>query len=468
MATVETTTGMYVCGICKAEYSRSDHLIRHVRGHTKQRPFVCSVCGKGFGRQDLLKRHLTTHDGGTQSFSGKRTENVAHSGRYSHRVHQACHSCAVKKLKCTDEKPCKRCREKNIQCDYEEDLGNFDLTNTQTADKDPIPEAQSPEQSSLMAVDLSEQAINSETASVFDFSQKSRDTTIDTYALTGAQTDMMMPPQDSFVQDILGSTLGLPDIGDFIQLDSDPMLEDMDFSFLNNVNTPMAPSPPPAFPSIPLSPVSNPTPQSSMVGVGTEAYRQSEVLNDWEPGGGDNNESEHQNLVLPQNIRPGAPSRSSVTKSITRKDLSLAMRDRILAMILRTTSTTAADNIVGSFPSVEVLRDLIHIACLHMRDKQVISFIHMPSFDLNEQRPELVGAFIAYGSVCSPSPTVRKFGYALQEAVRAAINQLVSFASMLCCGLFTALGRKTTHDAPGTRRHPGLLHSTISGVLQWC
>ena len=42
--------GLFQCGYCKRNYNRADHLIRHVRSHTQEKPYVCPVCAKGFSR----------------------------------------------------------------------------------------------------------------------------------------------------------------------------------------------------------------------------------------------------------------------------------------------------------------------------------------------------------------------------------------------------------------------------------
>ena len=415
VAAAEPATGMYQCGFCKAEYGRSDHLVRHVRGHTKQRPFVCTLCGKGFARQDLLKRHIATHSGEYVVGSDVEATMLAQLRRCSHRVHQACRSCAAKKLKCTDEKPCKRCRESGIACEYGEDPAS--PINHHESREQAMPEAQARGQSPL--IDDSE----------FELLQDNNAAAVNHSSMANSQPMDLIPPQNEVMQDILGSTLSLPDFGDFIEIDPDPTLDDIDFSFLNDIDMHTS-HPPPAYPPLPSASDSIPT--SSTPGLGAEAYRKSHVHRGWQPGREDNHDLEHQSLILPQNMQPECLNSSSETTLMVKKPLSLSMRDRILAMILRTASAQVAERTIATFPPLEVLRDLIHLAFVRMRDLQAVSVIHVPSFDLNEQRPELLAALIAYGSINSPSPSVRKFGYAIQDVVRLAINQLVSPCRHTC------------------------------------
>ncbi|KAK0660624.1 Transcriptional regulator ADR1 [Lasiodiplodia hormozganensis] len=107
--------GLFQCTECKRSYTRVDHLARHVRSHLQEKPFQCDVCHKGFGRPDLLKRHATCHDTDANAKRQKRTLTQ------SSRVSQACKSCAYAKLKCEDEKPCKRCQNKGITCESNSD-----------------------------------------------------------------------------------------------------------------------------------------------------------------------------------------------------------------------------------------------------------------------------------------------------------------------------------------------------------
>ncbi|UKZ69624.1 uncharacterized protein TrAtP1_010630 [Trichoderma atroviride] len=46
----------HACPYCGRNFKRPEHLRRHCRTHTKEKPFVCS-CGAAFTRTDLLRRH---------------------------------------------------------------------------------------------------------------------------------------------------------------------------------------------------------------------------------------------------------------------------------------------------------------------------------------------------------------------------------------------------------------------------
>ncbi|KAF9891207.1 hypothetical protein FE257_004771 [Aspergillus nanangensis] len=51
-----------ICEHCGRSFRRTEHLERHVRTHTKEKPYIC-FCGSAFTRRDLLKRHTRiTHE----------------------------------------------------------------------------------------------------------------------------------------------------------------------------------------------------------------------------------------------------------------------------------------------------------------------------------------------------------------------------------------------------------------------
>ncbi|KAI3572669.1 hypothetical protein IWW34DRAFT_636984, partial [Fusarium oxysporum f. sp. albedinis] len=42
------------CPQCDHAFKKREHLVRHVRSHTKEKPFVCDICSKSYGRRYAL------------------------------------------------------------------------------------------------------------------------------------------------------------------------------------------------------------------------------------------------------------------------------------------------------------------------------------------------------------------------------------------------------------------------------
>jgi hypothetical protein len=55
---------MFRCPLdtCGRYFKRLEHLKRHVRTHTQERPYMCQRCGKRFSRSDNLTQHYKTHE----------------------------------------------------------------------------------------------------------------------------------------------------------------------------------------------------------------------------------------------------------------------------------------------------------------------------------------------------------------------------------------------------------------------
>lgn len=62
----------FTCSVCHVAFKKREHLSRHIRGHTDERPFQCPECKQAFTRNDVLQRHLRSHRGNARLGERKR------------------------------------------------------------------------------------------------------------------------------------------------------------------------------------------------------------------------------------------------------------------------------------------------------------------------------------------------------------------------------------------------------------
>lgn len=77
-------TKTYTCPVpaCGRFFKRLEHLKRHVRTHTQERPYICELCGKRFSRSDNLTQHHKTHDRSSLSGSSIEFQHYSHGEDY--------------------------------------------------------------------------------------------------------------------------------------------------------------------------------------------------------------------------------------------------------------------------------------------------------------------------------------------------------------------------------------------------
>lgn len=154
----------------------------------------------------------------------------------------------------------------------------------------------------------------------------------------------------------------------------------------------------------------------------------------WIPDKRDHGYSEHGNLPLPYRDSASQPfqERQKQIDRVVQDKLDQSSRDKILAVVLDTCTasssvfpTTSSDaikiQIAASFPSAEIMDTLTNIF-LASHLCSVTGWIHFGTLALNSQWPEWLVTAAAAGATMTSVPTLRKFGFAIQEAVRELLD----------------------------------------------
>ncbi|KAK2601820.1 hypothetical protein QQS21_004603 [Conoideocrella luteorostrata] len=371
------------------------------------------------------------------------------------RVSQACRACAANHLRCSETKPCQRCLSKEITCNWDDptsSIPNDTLTPPTTISPsgdllDSPGNQQNDANLSLLDVFDQTQSVEPNTGGdaarpnvVFPVDVGCSSAHLDTFSpvveFTGLSTEFV-PPFDSY---------------DF-DFNTSMELDDMDLEFLNSCNT-----------NVPLHAENFSLPAtSSKYGredsvdsnpqVGINAF----VGSQWsfQPTAEDHRAAEEENLSIPTTSSYHSPeSRISMDSRNTPK-LTTSGRDKIMTIVVNNCSTGGIPKATASFPSVDLLDSLLDV-CLYSFQSETKNYIHIPTFDPNKKRPELVTTIIALGAVMTQDPTLVKLGFALQESARAALPKLWEesnirvrdlelsqcFFMLLKVGLWSGLGRK--------------------------
>lgn len=445
---------LYSCGKCSKSYARLDHLSRHVRMHTQEKPYQCQICTKAFARADLLKRHTLGHN---KDDPQSKPTIVQHS-----RVSQACEACAGLHLKCEEEKPCKRCTKKGITCNFTPTYPPNEMQrpsppeNQYAQDQQPQHQHQQHQQWSNENVQHM-QNMNTMTpmhhmspphlqqrnsfgpAGPLPPMQMTESTPQPPPQAQMAIDPAMLPPQTpgpmfDYLRDKMMPQSGQPNNGvqvidyqtgpwtprelfDF-GVDTNMELNDLDLSFLdtyNNANPFDLRTPSIGFPTtgsdIMPSYTSAPMP---MAPIDTNALPKASVWR-FRPLSKDSGSAEQENLSLP------TPTSLDIDRRVTTEPLSQTSRDKILAMILSTCKPNSIPRAVACFPSIGLLDSLFQFS-LTSPGSHAKHWIHAPTLLAGQTRPEVLAAIVAAGAVLTPDSSIRKVGYAIQEAIRTAVQ----------------------------------------------
>ncbi|KAK1758663.1 hypothetical protein QBC47DRAFT_375402 [Echria macrotheca] len=383
----------HVCHICNRVYERADHLTRHLRSHENARQYSCTRCPKRFNRADLLTRHENTHD--RESDGGSRMI------RRTDRAVEACSACSAAKAKCEDQKPCSRCKAKDLVCE--------------------VPQKKSQKYRTLSDSDQGYQNATGFTLSgeamalAANFSQASSDRPGPSSIIAGPSEPEFLAGHELAPEPASAAAVG----GDMLYFNSmNSVFQNFDFNWDFSFGDLTVPQ-------YSLSPRSSNPSGSSNTGSQSArdtsrrhaAFRRSPWL--WEPEDPiDYVQRDTEGLHLDEQealYHPPPALAHRLGGPIGRLKMTPLARDRLFSIIPPEVQEASG---VSALPSVEFLDYLLQASFIYDEYHPSESWIHMATFNPEEVLPELLAAVIANGASFISVPSIWKFGLALQEVVR--------------------------------------------------
>ncbi|KIM37314.1 hypothetical protein M413DRAFT_277287 [Hebeloma cylindrosporum] len=112
--------GDHKCPVCQATFTRPQHVARHMRSHTGDRPYKCQFCGDQFARSDLLSRHVNKCHASEKPLpaTGNTRRKGSASASRATTSKQACDQCVQSSLPCDGSNPCSKCVQRKCRCTY--------------------------------------------------------------------------------------------------------------------------------------------------------------------------------------------------------------------------------------------------------------------------------------------------------------------------------------------------------------
>ncbi|KJZ79034.1 hypothetical protein HIM_01807 [Hirsutella minnesotensis 3608] len=461
---------LYACRDCGRSYSRPEHLVRHVQTHTLGRRFTCEICQRAFARKDLLRRHVANHENDS-SQKRRRTASSPGAGR----VTQACRPCAAARVKCDETKPCRRCVNRKLTCVSSESGTAAAMHSTHlSANAHTSPEehaisnvaakpAGSHESVSPTSQNPARSVPGSHLSSHDVGTAKSTPVSLSTASCKPNENNSQLPTPDTATDQVTADSFpqqlepaNPPMAHSILDVNRDPFfdflrdvlyeqpydpskvpdtqglspldfcdngnleLTDIDFGQLDHWNMDgMVEGTLPAHEVEPGS--ANSADISQMRRSLVQAWTNSPWR--WDPKS--NNTGYEEQGFLPVSSKDTSSAQFQESRKrlqrVVLETLEQSSRDRVLAIVLSTCrQNSMANRMATSFPTAEVMDTLVHIF-LAAQACQVDEWIHFPTFKLNEQWPEWTAIAAAMGAALTPMRALRKFGFAVQEAVRVTI-----------------------------------------------
>ncbi|CEJ54998.1 hypothetical protein PMG11_01282 [Penicillium brasilianum] len=427
------------CPHCDKAYERPDHLTRHLDSHRNERVYQCPTCQRGFNRRDVLQRHQAVHD-------KDEAEGKSSTRRTKERALEACEACATAKLSCDNERPCKRCSSKQIQC-VPRSKGGRRSSERRLSYPVSLPPysphvgGPPPDLSTLTATPESgpsefsvpppSDSLPGNAHEIYDSNVASADEMALATFIPHRNVQVYSPLNGfpAFFEQVMLPGLGA---GDAVHGTQQPRVfdfnQDIDFTFTDTdiFGTDFLPDLDKVL-DVPMTFTGFEDPQQSPPDEQESASRRAAAFGRslwlWVPEKNQHGFSEERRIPLRDSDSIPSSHQNRLDAIKIPGKLSAQDRDDILKLVLRTGGSRLS---VTTFPSADYLDTLIKIGI--GKRTETDAWIHPYTFYdsvYQQLRPELLTALVAGGCVCCGMPSINKTGIILQEITREGLARLV-------------------------------------------
>ncbi|KAH7117184.1 hypothetical protein B0J13DRAFT_590229 [Dactylonectria estremocensis] len=361
------------------------------------------------------------------------------------RASQACQACAVSKVRCDDLRVCRRCQKKRITCVRPPQVSHDSLhgpvqsrdVNSSTGPCLPTGDNQALARQRLTPRTLSSEPLNrttSEANGSLPFQSENADTASTAVSASPLMAWSSTPRVNREPSHLDPATESFSMLDDAYHLDGI-----LDFSMTASKDWPGVAAFDSPFGEVLITQAASfdfavdsdtsvshaaallaaPTPES-IVWTGSSVSQEAvqaydATLGCWRPRSKDYAALDRAFLSIP--LEEQCRMRGSMgyfDPTVTSESLSCFQRDGIVLAAADYFSTTQPPQPIASFPSIEILDELLRIFLTYQKD-QPTGFLHVSTFSPSSCPMSLLMACIAAGAVFSPNPAAHKFGLAMAE-----------------------------------------------------
>lgn len=188
------------------------------------------------------------------------------------------------------------------------------------------------------------------------------------------------------------------------------------------------------------------------------------IVGRWDPDLQNHRAAEEGNISLKPASHAADTSSIYTRYPLSHLSVSLNTRDDLLAAVLKNCEPHNVAKVASAFPSPQMIEHLL-LRFLDSHSLLEDTWIHIPTFQVDDAPPELLLSCIASYAMDSSNNNFRRFGKALHSVLHPYLFQVVS-VTLLCLPTALCVANKALPTISLRNISSGLANCNISRLLR--